>query len=133
MRSFDSLLPAIELDLHCDFVFIAGELQRFGVEQNVDSIFAKNFCNLAGHVRIFVGQQLVAGLDDGDAAAKASKHLAEFHADISAAKDQQMLGKRSSSMMEALSRMFGSERIASNPAMEGGVVRAPVSMSFRRR
>ena len=61
--------------------------------QDFDAVLSKDVRNLACDVRIFLGYELLAALDDRDAAAEAAEHLTEFKADVSASENEEMLGK----------------------------------------
>ncbi len=54
----------------------------------------ERFLQLGGNFGIFAGNNLFAGMKNGDAAAETTEHLSKFQANVAAAKDEEMLGDR---------------------------------------
>src|SRR5215472_6444895 len=71
------------------FVF---DTRSVRLENKPDAFSFKRFLEFSNDFRVFVSNDLLASVNDSDAATEAAEHLAKFEADVAAAKDQEMLG-----------------------------------------
>src|SRR5205807_1087750 len=69
-------------------------LLRRGSGQDCDPVLAQNLRYFVRNVFILAHQQAWAALNDGDLAAKATKHLSKLQPDVAATDNQQMFGER---------------------------------------
>jgi hypothetical protein len=73
------------------FIFNASSAS---VEKELDAFGFERFLQLGGNFGIFAGDELFAGVKNGDATAKAAEHLPKFEADVASSKNEEMLGER---------------------------------------
>src|SRR5256885_16121960 len=64
-----------------------------GVEQEPHALGFERFLQLGGNLGIFARNNLFAGMQNGNAAAVAAKHLSKFQADIAGAENEEMFGE----------------------------------------
>jgi len=77
---------------YADAFSVRGEGDALGVEADVDAFALEDVEDGGGDVFVFVGDEALGALDDGDPGAEAAVHLAELDADIAAAYDDKVLG-----------------------------------------
>src|SRR6516164_745928 len=91
MRSAQRPLVLAGLYVKLDLVAVTPHPERQRIEHHSDPVFAQDCGDRLGDVLVFTSKELTAALDEGDTAAKAPKHLAEFEPDVAATEHQQML------------------------------------------
>ena len=86
------LLLAVGVELDFDLLAAGGHLVYFGLEAHFPEILLGVGNNRPHQIRVGPGQDAVEGLDQHHLAAECGINAAQFHADVAAADDQQVLG-----------------------------------------
>src|SRR6267378_3694806 len=80
------------LDLQSNAPVCLSDVNRFGVQQDLNPILLKNPGDFFRDIPVFAGEQLSTQLNNRYAAAKAPEELSKLHSNVAAAQDQQVLG-----------------------------------------
>src|SRR6266852_2559407 len=85
---------ALMLDLKVNNRACLADAGRSRVEQDLNSVLAKNPGDCFRNIGILAHEQLPSRLNDGYAAAEAPEELPKLQPDIAAAQNQQVIGNR---------------------------------------
>ena len=92
----DRFLRAAGADANVDgLARTAADFEHLGLQEDIDPFIAQQLFDRRGNIGVFAVEQLLAALNDRDAAAEAAHGLRELQADVAAANDNQVLGQAS--------------------------------------
>ena len=95
-------VSALAVQINRNLIAALFKFKIAGVGEDINVLGLDNFPNGVRDILILTGDEAMSSLDNSDLAPEATLHLLEFEADVAAAQDQEMLEKKSTSMMEVL-------------------------------
>src|SRR6266852_3270841 len=92
MRAGDAGWACSSVERKSDSAVLVFDARSAGVEQELYSLGFERRLQLGSNFRIFARNNLLAGMQNGDAAAVAAEHLPKFQADVAGSKNQEVFG-----------------------------------------